>query len=119
MAPILPSGMPLVPGIPKLLHGRRALVHPGLVRHAVVEPSVCPAHGEVDDQVKFVVERGRFAARMLPRVVQPCAVGHGLGELAPLPHALFEGRVHDLEEAVVEVGEYVLFGPLCKNFISL
>lgn len=109
---LLPRRIPLAAGIPKVALGRVGLIHPWLALDAIFEPAIGAAHGDVENQVKVLVKRGAVAAGLTPRVHQSRAIGIGGREVALGPKGFVEVRIHDLEEARVDVGEDVLLGPL-------
>lgn len=109
---LLPRRIPLAAGIPKVALGRVGLIHPWLALDAIFEPAIGTAHGDVENQVKVLVKRGAVAAGLTPRVHQSRAIGIGGREVALGPKGFVEVRIHDLEEARVDVGEDVLLGPL-------
>lgn len=109
---LLPRRIPLAAGIPKVALGRVGLIHPWLALDAIFEPAIGAAHGNVENQEKVLVKRGAVAAGLTPRVHQSRAIGIGGREVALGPKGFVEVRIHDLEEARVDVGEDVLLGPL-------
>lgn len=112
LALVLPRGVPLVSGVPEVPPRSRTGVHPRLSGFAVLEPAVCAADGDVDDQVEVLVEGRGLAARLAPRVHEAGAVGIRQREMALLPEGLVEVVVHDLDQARVDIGENVLLAPL-------
>jgi len=88
------------------------LVNPWLTALAILEPAVGGTDSQVHDEVELLVEGSGVALGVLPGVVETGAVGIGLGEVSVLEEGLVEVRVHDLEQARVDVGEDVLLAPL-------
>ena len=111
LARILPRGQPVIPRIPELLPGRGRSIHPRLARLAILEPAIRAADGDVEDEVKVLVEGGGEVARLRPRVHEAGAVGVREREVAAFPERGVELGVEDLEQPGVDVGEEVFLAP--------
>jgi len=112
LAVLLPGWLPLVTGVPEVALGGCGGIDPRLARNTVVEPSVCAADCDVDDEVKVLVKGSVVAASGSPWVDESGAVRVGGGEVALGPERLGEANIHDLEKTSVNVSENVLGGPL-------
>jgi hypothetical protein len=115
---ILPSRQPLILRLPEVKLSPRAAVNPRLTALAILEPAVCRADSQVEHEVEVLVERRRVALGVRPGIVETRAVGVGEREVAVLEEGLVEVRVHDLQQARVDVGEDVLLTPLCVTRLA-
>lgn len=109
---VLPGRLPLVTSVPEVAGSGRGSVDPWLAVHAVLEPAVRAADGDVDDEVEILVEWSAVTACLAPWVDDPRAVGVRGREVGLVPERLVEVDVGDLQETGVDEGEEVLRSPL-------
>ena len=109
---LFPSGRPLLSHLPEVALGRRASIDPRLSRLSVCKPSICTTDGDVQNEIELLVERRDVAIGLAPWVLQAGSVTVREGELAVRPEGFIKMRVHNLEEAGVDVREDVLVTPL-------
>lgn len=112
LAIILPRRLPRLPTVPEILLGRGRLINPRFTGNPILKPTVCTTDGNVEDEVKLLVERRGKVAGLAPRVDQTSPVAIRKREITAGPERLIEVGVEDLEETSVDVSKKVLLAPL-------
>jgi len=111
LAILLPGRVPFVPAVPEIFPFRLAAVHPRLAMLAILEPAVGGTHGNVEDQVEWVIEGGIPSSCLRPGVDILGAIPIGKRKSAALPQPLVEVGGEHLEQSRVDVGEDVVLAP--------
>ena len=107
-----PSRPPLGPGLPKVLSCSRTRIDPRLATQPIRKPTIRPAHRDIQNQIKVLVERRARPAGPTPRIDDRRPVRVARREAAPAPEGRRERRVQHLQQARVDVGEKILLAPL-------
>lgn len=90
LAPLTPRWQPVVDAVPELLGGSGTLVAPRLVSNTVRKESVRTADGDVQDEIKGLVEGCVVSRRLHPWVIESGVVHEGFAEAATIPHGFVE-----------------------------